>query len=167
MLRTARRSSRVPVLALLLAGLHRGVALQPGGAASAAARTGGTATGAVRTAAEPQHKTRSRRDLLLAASLGGAVGPRAARAAMAAQGAAARRPLRVCVVGAGSISREFALFHFGEATGTVVSSVVDVDKARAELLAADVGSVQAGAQVQTRGGSQYRCQFTTRTHTNI
>lgn len=66
-----------------------------------------------------------------------------------------QRPLRVCVVGAGSISREFALYHFGAATGTVVASVVDIDKARAEQLAADVGSVQAGAPVQTRRGSQY------------
>ena len=60
-------------------------------------------------------------------------------------------PLRVAVVGAGSISREFALNHFGAATGTVVSAIVDLDTAKAGALAADVGSVQAGTVVTTPG----------------
>ena len=64
---------------------------------------------------------------------------------------AAQRPLlRVAVVGAGSIGREFALHHFGDATGTVVAAVVDRDWERAKRLAADVGSVQAGAAVCRR-----------------
>jgi predicted dehydrogenase len=58
------------------------------------------------------------------------------------------RPLRVCVVGAGSISREFALYHFGPSTNTVVTSIVDIDEERARRLAADVGSVQAGAAIE-------------------
>jgi hypothetical protein len=65
-------------------------------------------------------------------------------------------PLRVCVVGAGSISREFALHHFGAPTATVVRAVVDVDLERARQLAVDVGSVQAGAAVADSGGSRYR-----------
>ena len=64
-------------------------------------------------------------------------------------------PLRVCVVGGGSISREFALHHFGDATSTVVSSVVDLDEGRALQLATDVGSVQAGAVVRD-DGTAYR-----------
>ena len=65
-------------------------------------------------------------------------------------------PLRVCVVGAGSISREFALYHFGAITHTVVTSIVDLDEERARRLAADVGSVQAGAAVvNTNPGSAY------------
>ncbi|CAE8599806.1 unnamed protein product [Polarella glacialis] len=55
--------------------------------------------------------------------------------------------LRVAVVGAGSISREFALQHFGPQTHTEVACVVDVDEDRAKVLAADVGSIQAGAAV--------------------
>jgi len=53
--------------------------------------------------------------------------------------------MRVAIVGAGSIGREFALNHFGAATGTCVTCVVDPDTARAQTLAADVGSMQAGA----------------------
>lgn len=55
--------------------------------------------------------------------------------------------LKVAVVGAGSIGREYALFHFGAATNTVVTSVVDTDAKLARLLATDVGSAQAGAAV--------------------
>lgn len=62
----------------------------------------------------------------------------------------------MCVVGAGSISREFALHHFGAPTATVVRAVVDVDLERARQLAVDVGSVQAGAAVADSGGSRYR-----------
>merc|ERR1719235_2629640 len=69
---------------------------------------------------------------------------------------ASQRLLRVCVVGAGSISREFALHHFGPATGTVVSAVVDRDAGKALQLATDVGSVQAGADIRNRGGMRYR-----------
>ena len=64
--------------------------------------------------------------------------------------------LRVAVVGGGSISREFALHHFGAATGTIVSAVVDIDKARAEELAVDVGSIAAGAAIEDGGGTRYR-----------
>ena len=64
--------------------------------------------------------------------------------------------MRVAVVGAGSISREFALHHFGPATGTVVVAVVDLDEGRALQLATDVGSVQAGAAIRDGGGSKYR-----------
>ena len=39
--------------------------------------------------------------------------------------------LRVAVVGAGSIDREFALYHFEPDTGTTVASVVDLDLALA------------------------------------
>ena len=68
-------------------------------------------------------------------------------------------PLRVAVVGAGSIGREFALHHFGPSTNTVVSSVVDLDPDAAKRLAADVGSVQAGASVV--GESGYRATAST------
>jgi hypothetical protein len=154
----------LPLALILGAGLHHGAALRPTLLHAAAAP--------ISCAAE--HDARSRRDLLvtshqrpllpsrrdlLLTSISGVVAPPIAGAAMAVPGASAawsqQRPLRVCVVGAGSISREFALYHFGAATGTVVASVVDLDKARAEQLATDVGSVQAGAQVQTRRGSQY------------
>jgi predicted dehydrogenase len=64
-------------------------------------------------------------------------------------------PLRVCVVGAGSISREFAMAHFGPATGTVVVAIVDLDIERALALATDVGSLQAGASV-AENGTKYR-----------
>lgn len=62
--------------------------------------------------------------------------------------------MRVAVVGAGSIGREFATLHFGSATRTKVVSVIDKDEALARTLAADVGSVQAGASVV--GSSGYR-----------
>merc|ERR1719210_1772461 len=70
--------------------------------------------------------------------------------------AAATAALRVAVVGAGSISREFALQHFGPQTSTIVSSVVDLDDAKARSLAADVGSVQAGADVA--GANKYQAR---------
>ena len=60
------------------------------------------------------------------------------------------------MVGAGSISREFALHHFGEATSTVVSAIVDTNAERAQQLATDVGSVQAGATIVNGGGTRYR-----------
>lgn len=107
-----------------------------------------------------------RRDLLLT-SISGVVGSQLA--ASAAQGRVASqsarslstmsvdgkslRPVRVCVVGAGSISREFALYHFGPATQTVVTSIVDLDEERAARLAADVGSVQAGARIESKGSA--------------
>eukprot|EP00933_Yihiella_yeosuensis_P033334 TRINITY_DN27065_c0_g1_i1.p1 TRINITY_DN27065_c0_g1~~TRINITY_DN27065_c0_g1_i1.p1 ORF type:complete len:381 (-),score=66.30 TRINITY_DN27065_c0_g1_i1:238-1320(-) len=65
------------------------------------------------------------------------------------------KPLRVCVVGAGSISREFALHHFGDATSTRVTSIVDLNEERAQVLARDVGAVQAGATVKN-DGTAYR-----------
>ena len=81
---------------------------------------------------------------------------RAAAATLAAaiSTASAAPPLRVCVVGAGSIGREFALHHFGPSTNTVVSSIIDVDFEAARALAADVGSVQSGASVV--GDSKYQ-----------
>ena len=156
-----------PVLVIILAGLHHGAALRPALLPAAVAPISCAAVG------RSEHEARSRRDLLVTArqrpllpsrrdllltSISGVIAPPIAGAAMAVPGASAawsqQRPLRVCVVGAGSISREFALYHFGAATGTVVASIVDLDKARAEQLAMDVGSVQAGARVLTRG-SQY------------
>lgn len=68
--------------------------------------------------------------------------------------------LRVCIVGAGPISREFALHHFGPATGTVVSAVVDLDAEKAKALATDVGSLQAGAEIRDDGGSKYHAAAT-------
>ena len=66
--------------------------------------------------------------------------------------AAADKTLRVCVVGAGAISREFALHHFTPASSsTVVTSIVDLNATRAASLAADVGAVQAGALITTVG----------------
>ena len=85
---------------------------------------------------------------------------RAARAATATLAAAvSAAPLRVAVVGAGSIGREFALHHFGPSTNTVVSSVVDLDSELASKLAADVGSVQSGASVV--GESKYQATAST------
>ena len=56
--------------------------------------------------------------------------------------------MRVCVVGAGSIGREFALNHFQpKATQTCVACIVDADEQRAKALAIDVGSVLAGAEL--------------------
>ena len=71
----------------------------------------------------------------------------AAALAMAASSSTAAAPLRVAVVGAGSIGREFALNHFGPETGTTVASIVDLDIAAARRLASDVGSVNAGGLV--------------------
>eukprot|EP00964_Phaeocystis_antarctica_P078875 scaffold49079_cov62-Phaeocystis_antarctica.AAC.2 len=81
---------------------------------------------------------------------------RAAAATLAAAitSAASAAPLRVCVVGAGSIGREFALHHFGPSTNTVVSAIVDLDFEAARALAADVGSAQPGASVV--GDNKYR-----------
>ena len=59
--------------------------------------------------------------------------------------------LRIAVVGAGSIGREFALRHFGPHTLTTVASIIDINASAAEQLAIDVGSVAAGAHV-TGGG---------------
>ena len=59
--------------------------------------------------------------------------------------------LRVVVVGAGSIGREFALRHFGPHTRTAVAAVVDCDGDAAARLAVDVGSVAAGAAVKGGG----------------
>ena len=64
--------------------------------------------------------------------------------------------LRVAVIGAGSIGREFALHHFGAHTGTRVVSVVDIDIDAAKRLAADVGAAQAGAAVV--GRNRYKSQ---------
>lgn len=63
--------------------------------------------------------------------------------------------LRVLVVGAGSISREYALHHFPACPRTRVVGVVDLDDARARALAQDVGSVAAGAQVVNGSGRGY------------
>ena len=75
-------------------------------------------------------------------------------AATLAVASSSTAPLRICVVGAGSIGREFALHHFGQATNTVVSTVVDLDTEAAKKLAADVGSVQSGASVV--GDNKYK-----------
>ena len=85
---------------------------------------------------------------------------RAAAAATlaAAMSTASAAPLRVCVVGAGSIGREFALHHFGPSTNTVVSSIVDLDFETARALAADVGSAQSGASVV--GDNKYQATVT-------
>lgn len=69
--------------------------------------------------------------------------------------ASSSAPLRVCVVGGGSISREFAMHHFGDATNTKVAAIVDLNEERALQLATDVGSVQAGAVVEDKG-TKYR-----------
>eukprot|EP00592_Proboscia_alata_P010787 CAMPEP_0194364868 /NCGR_PEP_ID=MMETSP0174-20130528/12820_1 /TAXON_ID=216777 /ORGANISM="Proboscia alata, Strain PI-D3" /LENGTH=318 /DNA_ID=CAMNT_0039139169 /DNA_START=1 /DNA_END=959 /DNA_ORIENTATION=- len=60
------------------------------------------------------------------------------------------KTIRVVVVGAGSIGREFALHHFGPHTSTCVSAIVDTDLTAASLLARDVGALQAGAEVPCR-----------------
>ena len=75
--------------------------------------------------------------------------------------AAAGQALRVAVVGAGSISREFALYHFGQHTDTVVAAIVDLQAERAAALAAEVGSKQAGAEVAVpEGGRRYQATVT-------
>ena len=57
-------------------------------------------------------------------------------------------PLRILIVGAGAISREFALHHFDPShTGAIVVGIADLDKEKASNLATEVGSVQAGAKV--------------------
>jgi predicted dehydrogenase len=75
-------------------------------------------------------------------------------------------PVRVCVVGSGSISREFALHHFGAATGTVVTAIVDLKEDRALELAVDVGSVAAGATVGDNG-TKYRAAASERRGTPV
>jgi len=122
---------------------------------SCRARSGTRPTIAPACCSEPVR----RREFLLA-SVGGVVGTQVAqlRPLMQSAGASApqQRPLRVCVVGAGSISREFALYHFGLATKTVVTSIVDLDIERARRLAVDVGSVMAGAAIESsRAGGAY------------
>jgi predicted dehydrogenase len=70
-------------------------------------------------------------------------------------------PLRVLVVGAGSISREYALHHLTPtATGTVVVGVVDVNLKKALELATEVGSAQAGAQVTNDQNNKYKARTT-------
>ena len=55
--------------------------------------------------------------------------------------------LRVVVVGAGSIGREFALEHLTASAGVMVSAIVDLDAVAASTLAADVGSTEVGETV--------------------
>ena len=69
---------------------------------------------------------------------------------MAPKSAAVKAALRVAVVGAGSIGREYALHHFGSHTGTQVASIVDLDTSAAQALARDVGAAQAGAAIVGR-----------------
>jgi predicted dehydrogenase len=58
--------------------------------------------------------------------------------------------LRFAVVGAGSISREYALQHLTRDLGATVTAVVDLDVDKAKVLATDVGSRLAGAKVSGR-----------------
>lgn len=58
-------------------------------------------------------------------------------------------------MGAGSISREYALHHFQVCPRTRVSAIVDLNEQRAAALARDVGSVQAGAAVANASGRGY------------
>lgn len=69
---------------------------------------------------------------------------------MATKSTAVKAALRVAVVGAGSIGREYALHHFGSHTGTQVVSIVDLDTNAAQALARDVGAAQAGAAIVGR-----------------
>jgi len=62
-------------------------------------------------------------------------------------------PLRVAVVGAGSIGREFALEHFGRTTQTRVVAICDLDLKAAAALASDVSALYSGGCL---GGSKYR-----------
>ena len=62
-------------------------------------------------------------------------------------------PLRVAVVGAGSIGREFALEHFGRTTQTRVVAICDLDLKAAAALASDVSALYSGGRL---GGSKYR-----------
>lgn len=59
--------------------------------------------------------------------------------------------IRFAVLGAGSIGREFALEHLTKEAGTTVTAVVDLDAGKAQALAIDVGSMQAGAALGGRG----------------
>ncbi len=61
--------------------------------------------------------------------------------------------LRVAVIGAGSIGREFALKHLRKELGVEVVAVVDTSLALAEALAYDVSLQRAGAKVI---GTKYR-----------
>jgi predicted dehydrogenase len=77
-------------------------------------------------------------------------------------------PMRVLVVGAGSISREYALHHLTPtATGTVVAGVVDVNLKKALELATEVGSAQAGAQVINDQNNKYKARTTVHKGTPI
>ena len=58
-------------------------------------------------------------------------------------------PLRVAIVGAGAIGSEYALYHFGRATGTVVVSVVDCNGEAASTLASSLDK-QNGRKRQDR-----------------
>jgi len=62
--------------------------------------------------------------------------------------------LKVAVVGAGSISREFSLEFFGPGTNSRVVAIVDLELKRAELLARDVAALQNGGKVSGRGYRQ-------------
>ena len=63
--------------------------------------------------------------------------------------------MRVAVVGAGSIGREFSLHHFNEQlTGTSVVSIIDKNLEAAKALALDVGAAKAGGSVVT-GQTRY------------
>lgn len=75
--------------------------------------------------------------------------------------------VRVAVVGAGSISREFALNHFGPHTSTRVTAIVDTNLVKAETLATEVGSFQAGGKVGLAGTRLYTSTVTDKLGTPI
>ena len=133
---------------VLFVASHRATALQNRFLQTTLKRGGVSSKTAVTCSVQPVH----RRELLM-----GSVGSVVGLSSMSVQDAS-NHPLRVCVVGAGSISREFALYHFGRATGTVVTSIVDIDEERARSLAADVSSVQAGAPIDNGSGNRYLAQ---------
>eukprot|EP00546_Thalassionema_frauenfeldii_P016520 CAMPEP_0178900122 /NCGR_PEP_ID=MMETSP0786-20121207/3296_1 /TAXON_ID=186022 /ORGANISM="Thalassionema frauenfeldii, Strain CCMP 1798" /LENGTH=392 /DNA_ID=CAMNT_0020571087 /DNA_START=104 /DNA_END=1282 /DNA_ORIENTATION=- len=67
--------------------------------------------------------------------------------------------MRVLVVGAGSISREYALHHFNpSSTNTVVVGIVDLNEEKAIDLATQVGSAQAGAVVRNDDNNKYKAR---------
>lgn len=61
--------------------------------------------------------------------------------------------LRVAVIGAGSIGREFAMLHLVEKLGVSVTAIIDTHLELAESLARDVAYRRAGAEVV---GTKYR-----------
>lgn len=61
--------------------------------------------------------------------------------------------LRVAVIGAGSIGREFAMLHLVEKLGVSVTAIVDTQLELAQSLARDVAYRRAGAEVV---GTKYR-----------